>query len=82
VRNTREQVKRDALCSDAYEDPRFNKDIDLKTGYRTRTILCAPLKNESAKVIGRLQTAQPVGKPPYLTSFGSNLSVPIEQLLN
>ncbi|EJW72341.1 hypothetical protein WUBG_16752, partial [Wuchereria bancrofti] len=27
----------------AYEDPRFNKDIDQKTGYRTRNILCMPV---------------------------------------
>uniref|UniRef100_A0A5S6PHW1 Phosphodiesterase n=1 Tax=Brugia malayi TaxID=6279 RepID=A0A5S6PHW1_BRUMA len=27
----------------AYEDPRFNKDIDQKTGYRTRNILCMPI---------------------------------------
>lgn len=40
---------------DAYEDSRFNREIDLKTGYRTRTILCAPIRNESGKVIGVLQ---------------------------
>jgi adenylate cyclase len=40
---------------DAYEDPRFNKEIDKQTGYQTRTILCAPLKNENGKIIGALQ---------------------------
>uniref|UniRef100_A0A915B5E2 PDEase domain-containing protein n=1 Tax=Parascaris univalens TaxID=6257 RepID=A0A915B5E2_PARUN len=28
---------------DAYEDPRFNKEIDQKTGYKTRNILCMPI---------------------------------------
>ncbi|VDD93505.1 unnamed protein product [Enterobius vermicularis] len=28
---------------DAYEDERFNKEIDKKTGYQTRTILCMPI---------------------------------------
>ncbi|CAJ0570402.1 unnamed protein product, partial [Mesorhabditis spiculigera] len=28
---------------DAYTDPRFNKDIDERTGYRTRSILCMPI---------------------------------------
>jgi adenylate cyclase len=28
---------------DAYADPRFNRDIDLKTGFRTRNILCMPV---------------------------------------
>ncbi|VDK17540.1 unnamed protein product [Anisakis simplex] len=27
----------------AYEDPRFNKEIDQKTGYKTRNILCMPI---------------------------------------
>jgi adenylate cyclase len=40
---------------DAYEDPRFNPEIDSKTGYHTRSILCAPLKDESGKIIGALQ---------------------------
>ncbi|VDK71405.1 unnamed protein product [Litomosoides sigmodontis] len=27
----------------AYEDPRFNREIDQKTGYKTRNILCMPI---------------------------------------
>eukprot|EP01006_Ploeotia_vitrea_P024214 TRINITY_DN56976_c0_g2_i1.p1 TRINITY_DN56976_c0_g2~~TRINITY_DN56976_c0_g2_i1.p1 ORF type:complete len:705 (-),score=79.58 TRINITY_DN56976_c0_g2_i1:1898-4012(-) len=30
--------------TDAYSDPRFNKAVDKKTGYRTTTILCMPVK--------------------------------------
>ena len=30
---------------DAYNDDRFNKDIDNKTGYITKTILCMPIRN-------------------------------------
>lgn len=26
-----------------YQDPRFNQEIDLKTGYHTRSILCMPI---------------------------------------
>jgi adenylate cyclase len=40
---------------DAYNDKRFNKEIDLKTGYRTRTILCMPLRNNQAQIIGVTQ---------------------------
>ncbi|KAI6242433.1 Phosphodiesterase [Aphelenchoides fujianensis] len=29
--------------SDAYEDERFNREVDLQTGYRTKTILCMPI---------------------------------------
>ncbi|MBI5021453.1 MAG: SpoIIE family protein phosphatase [Ignavibacteriales bacterium] len=40
---------------DAYVDPRFNPDVDKKTGYRTKTILCMPLKNKAGKIVGVLQ---------------------------
>ena len=28
---------------DAYADPRFNRAVDLQTGYKTNTILCMPI---------------------------------------
>ncbi len=39
---------------DAYENPHFNQTIDKKTGYRTKAILCMPIKSDD-KVIGVLQ---------------------------
>jgi signal transduction protein with GAF and PtsI domain len=39
---------------DAYENEKFNQAIDKKTGYRTRAILCMPIKSED-QVIGVLQ---------------------------
>ncbi len=40
---------------DAYADPRFNQETDRRTGYRTRNILCAPMRNKHEEVIGVLQ---------------------------
>jgi Nif-specific regulatory protein len=40
---------------DAHEDPRFYKDIDLRTGYRTRTLLAVPLKNHQGEIIGAFE---------------------------
>ncbi|MBQ3311124.1 HD domain-containing protein [bacterium] len=40
---------------DAYNDPRFNPEIDNKTGYKTKTILCMPIKNLQQKIIGAFQ---------------------------
>ncbi len=40
---------------DAYDDPRFNREIDRKTGYRTRQILCMPLTGVSGEVVGVIQ---------------------------
>ena len=39
---------------DAYEDPRFNPDIDKKTGYKTKSILCMPIVSKNG-VIGVVQ---------------------------
>jgi diguanylate cyclase (GGDEF)-like protein len=40
---------------DAYQDPRFNPEFDRKTGFRTQSILCVPLKNIVGDVIGAIQ---------------------------
>lgn len=43
------------IIHDAYADARFNKEIDKTTGYRTRNILCAPLKARNNEIIGAVQ---------------------------
>ncbi|KAJ3017892.1 hypothetical protein HKX48_003307, partial [Thoreauomyces humboldtii] len=47
----------------AYKDPRFNREIDLKTGFRTRNILCMPMRNTQGAVVGVTQIINklPVG---------------------
>ena len=40
---------------DAYKDRRFNRRIDAATGYRTRSILCMPIRNQRAEVVGVIQ---------------------------
>ncbi|MBI1739213.1 MAG: SpoIIE family protein phosphatase, partial [Acidobacteria bacterium] len=40
---------------DAYEDPRFEPDVDRRLGYRTRTLLCLPILNKDNDVVGVLQ---------------------------
>ncbi|CAM4856693.1 unnamed protein product [Rotaria socialis] len=39
---------------DAYSDERFNRDIDQKTGYKTKTLLCMPIMIQG-HVIGVVQ---------------------------
>lgn len=38
-----------------FQDGRFNRDIDMLTGYRTKTLLCMPIKDSSGDVIGVAQ---------------------------
>jgi phosphoserine phosphatase len=41
--------------ADAYADPRFNKDVDRATGYRTRNILAIPLAGYDGSHVGVVQ---------------------------
>jgi Nif-specific regulatory protein len=40
---------------DAYRDSRFYNGIDDQTGYKTRTVLCAPVRNEAGEIIGAFE---------------------------
>lgn len=40
---------------DAYRDPRFNPEIDERTGYRTRTILSVPMVDHEGKLVGVIE---------------------------
>jgi putative ABC transport system ATP-binding protein len=40
---------------DAYADPRFNREVDKQTGFRTRSILCLPIKNLQGDVFAVAQ---------------------------
>jgi adenylate cyclase len=43
------------IIPEAYADARFNREFDTKTGYRTRNILCVPIRNKKREVIGVTQ---------------------------
>lgn len=38
-----------------FQDKRFNHDIDVLTGYKTRTLLCMPIKDTNGDVVGVAQ---------------------------
>src|SRR5207302_3077004 len=40
------------IVPDAYADPRFAREVDQETGFETRSILCAPVKNAKDETIG------------------------------
>lgn len=64
--------------ADAYEDPRFNRQVDLRTGVRTRAVLCTPVICDG-KVVAIVQAikkstgAAPTGAE---TAVGGFLSAP------
>jgi Nif-specific regulatory protein len=69
---------------DAYSNQRFNPEIDKRTGYRTKSILCVPLKDIKGKTIGVLQTLNKNDgfftkkDEETLEIFASNAAVAIE----
>jgi phosphoserine phosphatase RsbU/P len=40
---------------DAYADPRFESEVDLRLGFKTKSILCLPIRNKDGQTIGVLQ---------------------------
>uniref|UniRef100_A0A8B9GYE9 3',5'-cyclic-GMP phosphodiesterase n=1 Tax=Astyanax mexicanus TaxID=7994 RepID=A0A8B9GYE9_ASTMX len=46
---------------DAYQDHRFSDEIDKLTGYKTKSLLCMPIRNSDGEIIG---VAQAINKSP------------------
>ncbi|MGZ5969951.1 MAG: GAF domain-containing protein, partial [Polyangiales bacterium] len=44
-----------ANVRDAYKEPRFSKAWDERSGFRTRSVLCVPLKSQLGRIIGVIQ---------------------------
>lgn len=40
------------IVNDAYNDERFNRHVDEVTGFKTKSILCTPLKTPTGEIIG------------------------------
>ncbi len=59
------QSNRSENIPDAYEDPRFNRDFDKQTGYRTRAILAVPMRSVEGEVVGVLQALNKIGEIPF-----------------
>jgi signal transduction histidine kinase len=43
------------LIEDAYDDARFNPEVDKASGFRTRSVIAAPLRHVSGQVLGVLE---------------------------
>jgi serine phosphatase RsbU (regulator of sigma subunit) len=43
------------IVPDAWADPRFDPSTDRRSGFRTRSILCVPIRNRKGRIVGVLQ---------------------------
>jgi len=74
--------------ADAYQDPRFNRDVDLRTGFRTRSVLCLPLHDRSGEVFAVTQLLNRRDGQPFdaadekrYADFAASLGVLLESLI-
>jgi adenylate cyclase len=70
---------------DPYADPRFDQSVDLKTGFRTRSILCQPIVNKHGGRIGVTQVLNKKGAGAFsekdearLRAFSAQIAVSLE----
>ncbi len=69
---------------DAYNDSRFNPEVDTKTGYRTKTILCMPIMNNNREIIGAFQVINKIdgvftkNDEDLLVAIGGSASIALE----
>ncbi len=59
---------------DAYQDVRFDGEWDRRTGYRTRSVLCVPMKNQHGRTIGVVQVLNKDGGQYFTTEDEALLS--------
>ncbi len=77
-----------AICvDDAYDDPRFNQEVDRKSGYRTRNLICVPLRDASNNVVGAFEGINHNENRPFtqddvecLTQLGTQAAVALRNL--
>ena len=74
--------------ADAYQDPRFNRNVDLQTGFRTRSVLCLPLHDRSGAVFAVTQLLNRRDGAPFdagdearYTEFAGSLGILLESLV-
>lgn len=74
------------LVEDAYADPRFYREADVLTGFRTRSIICVPLLRKGVE-IGVLQVLNPIGRDSFsaadldpFAAYGNLVATAIDKL--
>ena len=69
---------------DAYQDSRFNPEVDRRTGYRTQSILCMPVRDDANEITAVLQVLNKAGGPfdrddeQLLDALGSQTAIALK----
>merc|ERR1711871_1542301 len=58
---------------DVYDDPRFNKSVDVRTRYRTKSVLCVPvMETDGSSILGVCQAINKIDNENNLDEFGGD----------
>lgn len=75
-----------ANIPDAYADARFNPEFDLKTDFKTHSVLCLPIVGNDGKLIGVIQVLNKKTGEPFnsddenlLTVLGAHAAVALQR---
>ena len=69
---------------DAYKDPRFDSRTDLASGFKTRSLLCAPLLTPGGEIVGVVQLLNKRQRPftkedeEFLAEVGTHSALAVE----
>lgn len=72
------------ILHDAYADPRFDRSLDQKSGFRTRSMLCVPITNRGERIVGVLQLlnktdgAFGTGDLDFLSGISDHMAIAME----
>lgn len=82
------ETGRPLVIADAYTDPRFDRSWDVQTGYRTRSMLVAPILGRKHALLGVIQVLNKRGGGAFtptdavlLDAFGSHVAVALERAM-
>ena len=50
---------------DAYACPRLNPEVDVRSGYRTRSLLCVPVRGAGGRVAGVVELLNALDRPGF-----------------
>jgi adenylate cyclase len=56
---------RPVRVEDAYACPRFEPDVDGQSGYRTRSLLCVPVRGRGGRVAAILELLNPIDREAF-----------------
>jgi hypothetical protein len=65
-----------------FQDPRFNSEIDLRTGYKTNLILSMPICNYEGEVIGVAQIINKTNDTKEFTMRDVEVTLQHREIMN